>query len=167
MPRANNVFIPSHVWHITHRCHQNEVPLKYRRDRYRWLYRLFEARKRYGMCVFNDTVTSNHVHLLVKDRAARPLHAAFSWSQGERARDKINARRAKMPSGWAATTRLRWRATPILPALWCTSISIGCGPVWSIIRANSRKVVIMRFSGLRPVQPGSGLRTRRQAAVAA
>jgi putative transposase len=47
---ANNVFIPSHVWHITHRCHQNEFPLKYRRDRYRWLYRLFEARKRYGMC---------------------------------------------------------------------------------------------------------------------
>jgi hypothetical protein len=24
MPRANRHFLPDHVWHITHRCHQRE-----------------------------------------------------------------------------------------------------------------------------------------------
>ena len=30
----------------------------------RWL---LEAKKRYGLCVLNDIVTSNHIHLLVQD----------------------------------------------------------------------------------------------------
>ena len=30
----------------------------------RWMYWLFEAKKRFGLCVLNFTVTSNHVHLL-------------------------------------------------------------------------------------------------------
>jgi hypothetical protein len=25
MPRANHHFLPGHVWHITHRCHQKEI----------------------------------------------------------------------------------------------------------------------------------------------
>jgi putative transposase len=38
MPRANRFFIPHHVWHITHR-----------------------------ISILNYTVTSNHIHLLVRD----------------------------------------------------------------------------------------------------
>jgi hypothetical protein len=37
------------------------------RDRRRYLHWVFEAKKRLGLSVFNYMVTSNHIHLLVKD----------------------------------------------------------------------------------------------------
>ena len=67
MPRANRYFLPGFLWHITHRCHKKEFLLKFARDRECWLGWLFEAKKRYGLCVLNYVVTSNHIHLLVKD----------------------------------------------------------------------------------------------------
>ena len=65
MPRANRYLLPGSVWHITHRCHQREFLLKFARDRRRWEHWLFESRKRFGLCVLNYAVTSNHIHLLV------------------------------------------------------------------------------------------------------
>ena len=67
MPRAHRHFIPGQLWHITHRCHEKAFLLKFARDRRRYLRWLFEARKRFGLCVLNYVVTSNHIHLLVKD----------------------------------------------------------------------------------------------------
>ena len=68
MPRANRHSLPNHVWQITHRCLKKEFLLKFVRDRRRWLHWLFEAKQRYGLSVLNDMVTSNHVHLRVRDR---------------------------------------------------------------------------------------------------
>ena len=68
MPRANRHFIPDQIWHLTHRCHRREFLLKFSRDRRRWRHWLFQARKRFGLCVLDYIATSNHVHLLVKDR---------------------------------------------------------------------------------------------------
>ncbi len=65
MPRANRHYIPGYVWHITHRCHKKEFLLKFGRDRRRWLWWLFEAKKRFGFSVLNYSITSNHIHLLV------------------------------------------------------------------------------------------------------
>ena len=47
MPRANRHFLPGHVWHITHRCHQRKFLLKFARDRrrYLWGFRSKEAVK--------------------------------------------------------------------------------------------------------------------------
>jgi putative transposase len=67
MPRANRFHIPGYIWHITHRCHKKEFLLKFNRDRRRWLYWLFKAKKRFGLNILNYTVTSNHIHLLVVD----------------------------------------------------------------------------------------------------
>ncbi len=67
MPRASRYFLPGHVWHITHRCHKKEFLLKFARDRRAWVRWLFEAKKRYGLCILNYVATSNHVHLLVQD----------------------------------------------------------------------------------------------------
>jgi putative transposase len=61
MPRANRYFLPGHIWHITHR-YQKQLLLKFARDRQRYLNWLFEAKKRYGLCVLDYMVTSNHVH---------------------------------------------------------------------------------------------------------
>jgi len=67
MARANRHYIPGCVWHITHRCHKKEFLLRFARDRQRWLQWLFEGRKRFGTCILNYAVTSNHIHLLIKD----------------------------------------------------------------------------------------------------
>ena len=41
--------------------------LKFGKDRKRWLSWLYQAKKRFGLCVLNYMITSNHIHLLVKD----------------------------------------------------------------------------------------------------
>lgn len=68
MPRANRYFIPGYIWHLTHRCHKREFLLKFNRDKRRWKSWLFEAKKRYGLCILNYMVTDNHIHLLVLDK---------------------------------------------------------------------------------------------------
>ena len=67
MARAYRHFISGYAWHLTHRCHKREFLLKFAKDKQRWMYWLFEAKKRFGFCVLNFTVTSNHVHLLIYD----------------------------------------------------------------------------------------------------
>ena len=47
MARAKRHYLRGHVWHITHRCHKKEFLLKFVKDRQRWLYWLFQAKKRY------------------------------------------------------------------------------------------------------------------------
>ena len=67
MPRANRYFVPALVWHITHRCHRKAFLLKFARDRRRYLRWVFEAKKRFGLSVLDYMITSNHIHLLIKD----------------------------------------------------------------------------------------------------
>lgn len=67
MARAKRHFVPGQIWHITQRCHKREFLLKFKKDRYRWIRWLFEAKRRFGLVVLNYVVTSNHIHLIVKD----------------------------------------------------------------------------------------------------
>ena len=60
-------FEPGHVYHITHRCHKREFLRLFLKDRQRWLSWLYKAKKQFGLIVLNYAVTSNHIHLLVKD----------------------------------------------------------------------------------------------------
>jgi putative transposase len=85
MPRANRYFLPGYVWHITHRCHQRKFLLKFARNRCRYLHWVFEAKKRFGLCVIDYMVTSNHIHLLVKDTGSKrhcPGYAAHRRAHG-------------------------------------------------------------------------------------
>ena len=70
MPRANRHLLPGHVWHITHRCHRKEFLLKFQRDRKCWWRWLFEANKRFGLCVLNYIATSNHSSGRAEKRSA-------------------------------------------------------------------------------------------------
>ena len=47
--------------------------LKFARDRRRYLQWVFEAKKRYSLSVLGYAVTSNHVHLLVRDNGHRDV----------------------------------------------------------------------------------------------
>ena len=87
MPRANRYLLPDHVWHITHRCHKKEFLLKFAKDRKRWLHWLFEARKRFGLCVLNYIITSNHIYLLVRDRGQGEIKNSMQLVVGRTAQE--------------------------------------------------------------------------------
>lgn len=99
MPRANRYFLPGHIWHITHRCHQQEFLLKFAKDRQRWRYWLFEARKRYGICVLNYVVTSNHIHLLVCDKGDGEIAKSMQLISGRTAQE-YNQRKGRRGAYW-------------------------------------------------------------------
>ncbi len=99
MPRAKRHYIPGCVWHITHRCHKQEFLLKFERDRKRWLYWLFEAKKRYGLCILNYMVTSNHIHLLVVDTEEKTISQSLQLIAGRTAQE-FNTRKNRRGSFW-------------------------------------------------------------------
>lgn len=99
MPRASRYFLPGHVWHITHRCHKKEFLLKFAIDRQAWVRWLFEARKRYGLSVLNYMVTSNHVHLLVKDQGHGEIAKSMQLVAG-RVAQEFNQRKGRTGAFW-------------------------------------------------------------------
>lgn len=108
MPRANRFFASGYVWHITHRCHKKEFLLKFNKDRLRWRHWLFEARKRYGLCVLNYVVTSNHVHLLVYDSGKGEIARSMQLIAGRTAQE-YNQRKHRRGAYWED----RYHATAI------------------------------------------------------
>jgi putative transposase len=99
MPRAHRHRIPGQLWHITHRCHRKQFLLKFARDRRAWVSWLYEARKRFGLCVLNYQVTSNHAHVLVVDRGRDEIAASMQLVAGRTAQD-FNRRKARRGAFW-------------------------------------------------------------------
>ncbi|MDH5800954.1 MAG: transposase [Gammaproteobacteria bacterium] len=108
MPRANRHFIPGHVWHITHRCHEKDFLLKFSKDRCCWVSWLYEAKKRYGLCVLNYIVTSNHIHLLVQDTGHQAIPKSMQLLAGRTAQ-QYNQRKQRRGAFWED----RYHATAI------------------------------------------------------
>ena len=99
MPRANRYFIPGYTWHITHRCHKQEFLLKFVRDRKKWISWLYEAKKRFGLAVLNYTVTSNHIHLLVRDTGKDVIPQSMQLIAGKVAQ-QYNQRKKRRGAFW-------------------------------------------------------------------
>jgi REP element-mobilizing transposase RayT len=108
MPRANRYFLPGHVWHITHRCHKKDFLLKFSMDRKNWIHWLFEVKKRYGLCVLNYMVTSNHIHLLVKNTKEGVISKSMQLIAGRTAQE-YNLRKKRKGAYWED----RYHATAI------------------------------------------------------
>ena len=100
MDRAKRHYLPGSAWHITHRCHEREFLLKFGRDRRRWAQWLFEAKKRYGLCILNYMVTSNHVHLLVFDRGEREVIPRSMQLIAGRTGQQYNHRKRRKGAFW-------------------------------------------------------------------
>ena len=99
MARANRHHLKDQIWHITHRCHKREFLLKFSKDKYRWLKWLFEAKKRYGLCILNYTVTSNHIHLLVLDEKEDVIPKSIQLIAGRTGRE-YNQRKKRRGAFW-------------------------------------------------------------------
>ena len=109
MARAKRHYIPGQIWHITHRCHKREFLLKFAKDRRRWLYWLYESKKRYGLVILNYTVTSNHIHLLVADdRDRKTIPNSIKLIAG-RTGQEFNQRKKRKGAFWED----RYHATAI------------------------------------------------------
>lgn len=99
MPRANRYFVPGQIWHITHRCHRRAFLLRFGRDRRRYLSWVFEARKRFGLCLLDYAVTCNHVHLLVKDTVVDAIVPSMQLIAGRTAQE-FNLRKRRQGAYW-------------------------------------------------------------------
>ncbi|MFP4639424.1 MAG: transposase [Guyparkeria sp.] len=108
MPRANRFYLPGQIWHITHRCHRQQFLLKFLRDRRLWHRWLFEARKRYGLCVLDYIGTSNHIHLLVRDHGEGEIARSMQLVSG-RVAQAYNQRKRRKGAFWED----RYHATAI------------------------------------------------------
>jgi len=108
MPRASRYYLPGYTWHITHRCHKREFLLKFDRDKRRWIHWLFEAKKRYGLCVLKYTATSNHVHLLIYESKAGTISKSMQLIAG-RVGQEYNIRKRRKGAFWED----RYQATAI------------------------------------------------------
>ena len=109
MARAKRHFIPGYIWHITHRCHKREFLLKFARDRRRWLYWLYRARKRYGLTILNYAVTSNHINLIVSDDGERDVIPKSIKLAAGRTGQEYNQRKKRKGAFWED----RYHATAI------------------------------------------------------
>jgi len=98
--RANRHYEPGLVWHITHRCHKKEFLLKFSKDRQQWLAELFEARKRFGLVVMNYVATSNHIHLLVYDKAGADVIPRSIQLTAGRTAQLYNQRKSRKGAFW-------------------------------------------------------------------
>ena len=109
MARAKRHYIPYQIWHITQRCHKREFLLKFMQDRYRWIQWLFEAKRRFGLVVLNYLVTSNHIHIIVKDDSEnRIIPQAIGLIAGRTAQE-YNQRKKRKGAFWED----RYHATAI------------------------------------------------------
>ncbi len=109
MPRANRYFIPGLIWHVTHRCHKKEFLLKFAQDRQRYIHWLYQARKRFGVKILNYTLTSNHVHLLVKEAGGKNDIPALMQLVAGRTGQEYNTRKGRKGAFWED----RYHATAI------------------------------------------------------
>jgi len=100
MPRANRHYIPGHAWHITHRCHKKEFLLKFNKDKDRWLWWLFEAKKRYGTCILDYVITSNHIHLLLYDKGTEHTIPRTLQLIAGRTGQEFNQRKSRKGAFW-------------------------------------------------------------------
>ena len=111
MPRANRYFVPGYIWHITHRCHKKEFLFKFVKDRARWRHWLFEAKKRYGLCVLNYIITSNHIHLLVRDQGRGEIAKSMQLIAGRTAQEYNQRKARKVRFGKTVIMQLLYQVT--------------------------------------------------------
>lgn len=109
MARAKRHYIPDQIWHITQRCHKREFLLKFKQDRHRWIQWLFEAKRRYGLVVLNYVVTSNHIHLIVKDDNDQKIIPQAVGLIAGRTAQEYNRRKRRKGAFWED----RYHATAI------------------------------------------------------
>ena len=74
--------------------------MKFARDQRRWLQWLFEAKKRFKVSILNYAVTSNHVHLVVRDDKGPDVIPQTIQLVAGRTGQEYNQRKARKGAFW-------------------------------------------------------------------
>ena len=99
MPRASRHYLPGYVWHLTHRCHRQQFLLRFAKDRRTWVHWLYVARQRHGLCVLDYAVTSNHIHLVVRNQGRGEIARSMQPIAG-RTGQEYNQRKRRHGAFW-------------------------------------------------------------------
>jgi REP element-mobilizing transposase RayT len=92
------------------------------RDSRRYLHRVFEAKKRFRLCVINYVMTSNHAHLLVRDSGANVIPQSLQLIAGRTAQEYNQRKTGMERSGRTAIMLPPSRPTSTRTVALCTSI---------------------------------------------
>jgi REP element-mobilizing transposase RayT len=74
--------------------------MKFSRDQHRWLQWLYEAKKRFGISILNYGVTSNHIHLIVRDYRGEEAIARLVQLIAGRTGQEFNRRKKRKGAFW-------------------------------------------------------------------
>jgi len=91
---------------------------------------LFEARKRYALCVLNCTVTFNHIHLLARDRGNGEIAKGLQLIAGRTAQE-FNRRKGRKGAFWedryhaTAVAEVLRTVSPVREPVWSESLAVG------------------------------------------
>jgi len=100
MVRAKRFYVPGYVWHITHRCHNQEFLLRFDQDRRCWMYWLSQAKNRFSISILNYSITSNHVHLLAVNNSKENSIAKSIHLAAGRTAQEFNKRKNRKGAFW-------------------------------------------------------------------
>ena len=81
------IFQNGRTYHITHRCHNRQFNLRFSLDRDNYLRRMWEAKRRYDVSVFDYIITSNHVHILLSAMDGGQISGFMQYISSLSARD--------------------------------------------------------------------------------
>jgi len=111
MPRAKRFYLPGHLYHITHRCHNRRFLLKTPYEKHRWKYWLTRSIGKYGLKILTYCATDNHIHLVVHPEDGRDVIArSMQLTAGQVARE-YNERKDRGGAFWED----RYHATAVQP----------------------------------------------------
>lgn len=80
-------FVPGNIWLLTQRCYRDKPLLIDSVDRRRWMYWLFQARRRFGLSVLNYVALPTEVSLLVMDRRRGEIRSTMPFLAEAMAKD--------------------------------------------------------------------------------
>jgi putative transposase len=99
MGRFNRLHVESGIFHVTHRCHNKAHFLKFARDRNAYRNKLRDHLKQVNVHLFDYTITTNHVHLLLETEEKSAVSTLMQQVAGEFASD-YNRRKNRTNAVW-------------------------------------------------------------------
>ena len=99
MGRFNRLNVESGIFHVTHRCHNKAHLLKFAKDRTAYRRKLRERLSQVDVQLYDYTITSNHVHLLLEAEDKSEVSSLMQRVAGEFA-SSYNRRKKRTNAFW-------------------------------------------------------------------
>ena len=117
---GSHQFLPSKLWLINQRCCANQPLFKDCVDRRRWLYWLYQARRRFGLSVLNFVVLPSETQLLLLDKGRGEIPCSMQLVARSMAADYNRFKRRQGPFWEGRYSASRMDAGASLPELLVT-----------------------------------------------